>query len=343
MAPNQHACSAYLFKPCPFNPFVQGARLRHRLQPNGRTCLQESFPSAPPSAVHGSPSTVHDPRPTVFYNPTSGRRSPIHPAASRSAESPCAPSFWLPASLHLDRALRRLPDHHPAPPRHRPLPPHPPLLHRHLDSLELLRSPLSPRPQARNLFSYYGPLSLILLLVVWAAVMVLGFALIYFSHRQSLQRPRRSPPASTPTSTSAAPPSSPSASATSRRTQPRPRPHHPRSRHRPRLPRHGHGIFPRPLRAFSRREVTIALLDARAGSPPTAAELLRRHSYDGADAGPLPLARRVGALVRRAAREPHLLSAALLLPLPAQQPKLAQRPHRHPRHLRAAHRRRPRP
>ncbi len=30
--------------------------------------------------------------------------------------------------------------------------------------------------------------------------------------------------------------------------------------------------------AFSRREVNISLLDARAGSPPTAAELLRRHS-----------------------------------------------------------------
>jgi len=33
--------------------------------------------------------------------------------------------------------------------------------------------------------------------------------------------------------------------------------------------------------AFSRREVSIVLLDARAGSPPTAAELLRRHT--GAD------------------------------------------------------------
>lgn len=32
--------------------------------------------------------------------------------------------------------------------------------------------------------------------------------------------------------------------------------------------------------AFSRREVDIALLDARAGSPPSAAELLRRHAED---------------------------------------------------------------
>jgi hypothetical protein len=33
--------------------------------------------------------------------------------------------------------------------------------------------------------------------------------------------------------------------------------------------------------AFSRREVNIVLLDARAGSPPTAAELLRRHTGPG--------------------------------------------------------------
>ena len=33
--------------------------------------------------------------------------------------------------------------------------------------------------------------------------------------------------------------------------------------------------------AFSRREVSVALLDSRAGSPPTAAELLTRHGFDG--------------------------------------------------------------
>ena len=43
------------------------------------------------------------------------------------------------------------------------------------------------------------------------------------------------------------------------------------------------GYFPVLYGAFSRREVNISLLDARAGSPPTAAELLRRHSYDGAE------------------------------------------------------------
>lgn len=43
------------------------------------------------------------------------------------------------------------------------------------------------------------------------------------------------------------------------------------------------GYFPVLYGAFSRREVNISLLDARAGSPPTAAELMRRHSFDGAE------------------------------------------------------------
>ncbi len=45
------------------------------------------------------------------------------------------------------------------------------------------------------------------------------------------------------------------------------------------------GYLPVIYEAFSRREVNISLLDARAGSPPTAAELLRRHSGErGLDA-----------------------------------------------------------
>ncbi len=45
------------------------------------------------------------------------------------------------------------------------------------------------------------------------------------------------------------------------------------------------GYLPVVSQAFSRREASIALLDARAGSPPTALELLRRHVGDaGSDA-----------------------------------------------------------
>jgi len=41
------------------------------------------------------------------------------------------------------------------------------------------------------------------------------------------------------------------------------------------------GYLPVIYQSFSRREVGISQLDARAGSPPTAAELLRRHSAEG--------------------------------------------------------------
>ncbi len=41
------------------------------------------------------------------------------------------------------------------------------------------------------------------------------------------------------------------------------------------------GYLPVLYQAFSRREGSIALLDGRAGSPPTASELLRRHASDG--------------------------------------------------------------
>ena len=40
------------------------------------------------------------------------------------------------------------------------------------------------------------------------------------------------------------------------------------------------GYLPTIFQAFSRREVNITLLDARAGSPPSAVELLRRHASD---------------------------------------------------------------
>ncbi len=44
------------------------------------------------------------------------------------------------------------------------------------------------------------------------------------------------------------------------------------------------GYVPVLYGAFSKREVVIALLDSRAGSPPTAGELLLRHNFDGGQA-----------------------------------------------------------
>ena len=131
--------------------------------------------------------------------------------------------------------------------------------------------------------SFYGPLSLIFLLVVWACGMVFGFSLIYYALGSPFND--TSQPVGylsdlyvsgtnfftlglgdvTPHAQVARVLSTCEAGT-------------------------GFGFlaivmgyFPVLYGAFSRREVSISLLDARAGSPPTAAELMRRHSFDGAE------------------------------------------------------------
>jgi len=132
-----------------------------------------------------------------------------------------------------------------------------------------------------SVYSYYGPMSLILLLVVWAGGMVMGFALIF----QALGSPFND------AMQGAGFRSDLYVSGTTLFTlglgdvTPR----SPWARELVIL-ESGTGLgflavvmgyFPVLYSAFSRREVSISLLDARAGSPPTAAELLRRHAYDG--------------------------------------------------------------
>jgi hypothetical protein len=131
--------------------------------------------------------------------------------------------------------------------------------------------------------SFYGPLSLIFLLVVWACGMVFGFSVIYYSLGSPFNDTSR--PVGylsdlyvsgtnfftlglgdvTPHAQIARVLSTCEAGT-------------------------GFGFlaivmgyFPVLYGAFSRREVSISLLDARAGSPPTAAELMRRHSFEGAE------------------------------------------------------------
>jgi hypothetical protein len=133
-------------------------------------------------------------------------------------------------------------------------------------------------------FSYYGPLSLILLLMVWAASLVVGFALIFFSLGSPFNDATATHPgfrtdlyvSGTTIFTLGLGDVTPH-SAWSRAFV---------------ILESGTGLgflaivmgyFPVLYSAFSRREVSISLLDARAGSPPTAAELLRRHSYPGGD------------------------------------------------------------
>lgn len=130
--------------------------------------------------------------------------------------------------------------------------------------------------------SVYGPLSLMLLIVVWAAALVLGFALIMWSLPSPFADPLHSQPQFV---------SDIYLSGTTLFTLGLGdiTPHTSPARFLVVL-ESGTGLgflamvigyFPVLYGAFSRREVTISLLDARAGSPPTAAELLRRHAFEG--------------------------------------------------------------
>jgi hypothetical protein len=135
-----------------------------------------------------------------------------------------------------------------------------------------------------TVFSFYGPSSLILLLMVWAATMVVGFALIFYSLGSPFNdATTQGEPMRTDLYVSGTTIFTLGLGDVTPRSQ---------------LTRvvvvleAGTGLaflavvmgyFPVLYSAFSRREVSISLLDARAGSPPTAAELMRRHSYSGAE------------------------------------------------------------
>ncbi len=137
-----------------------------------------------------------------------------------------------------------------------------------------------------QIYSIFGPLSLLLLLVLWALLLVGGFALLYFGlgtpfsdtlnrHAHLLADLRTDIYVSgttlftlglgdvTPTS------------------------HIARALL---VLESGTGLgfvalvigyVPVLYMAFSHREVSVAMLDGRAGSPPTATELLRRHGFEG--------------------------------------------------------------
>ena len=130
--------------------------------------------------------------------------------------------------------------------------------------------------------SYYGPLSLLLLIAVWAGALLLGFGLIMYSFPSPFLDPLHAHPRFD---------SYVYLSGTTLFTLGLGDilPHTGAARFLSVLEA-GIGLgflamvisyFPVLYAAFSRREVTISLLDARAGSPPTAAELLRRHSFTG--------------------------------------------------------------
>jgi hypothetical protein len=133
-------------------------------------------------------------------------------------------------------------------------------------------------------FSFYGPLSLIFLLVLWAGGILLGFALIYYSMGSPFNDSAQKPGLRTDLYLSGTTVFTLGLGDVTPRS--------PVSRELIILEAGTGfgflavvmGYFPVLYGAFSRREVSISLLDARAGSPPTAAELMRRYAYDGAEA-----------------------------------------------------------
>ena len=129
-----------------------------------------------------------------------------------------------------------------------------------------------------TMLSYYGPLSLLLLLAFWAVALVFGFALIHYGDSEEIAGvifPSRFGNALYLSGTTLftlglgdVQPASPLSRFVT-------------------VVEAGIGFgflalvigyLPVLYQSFSRREVTISLLDARAGSPPTAFELLRRHA-----------------------------------------------------------------
>lgn len=136
------------------------------------------------------------------------------------------------------------------------------------------RKPHSQRRE--NYLALYGPLSLFLLLSVWVVGLVLGFALLFWAAGSPLHAPENPPTFFTDLYTSG------STFFTLGLGDIIPATYLSRALF---VIEVGTGFaflalvigyLPVLYQAFSRREVSISLLDARAGSPPTALELLRR-------------------------------------------------------------------
>jgi len=143
------------------------------------------------------------------------------------------------------------------------------------------------RKVREQMYSVFGPLSLLLLIVLWAILLVIGFALLLFAIRSPFVDSSLPMGAgnfghfltdlyvSGTTLTTVGPGDVVSRNVWARALV---------------VIESGTGLgfvalvisyLPVLYGAFSRREVSVALLDGRAGSPPTAAELLRRHGFDG--------------------------------------------------------------
>jgi len=136
------------------------------------------------------------------------------------------------------------------------------------------------RKRQESFLSFYGPLSLLALFVLWAAALVLGFAFIHLGLGSELQGAGLKSGFVTDLYMSGTTLFTLGLGDVV--------PIYMRSRVVTVLEAGvGFGFLalvigylPVLYQSFSRREVNISLLDARAGSPPTAAELLRRHATE---------------------------------------------------------------
>ncbi len=132
-----------------------------------------------------------------------------------------------------------------------------------------------------TLLSYFGPISLLFLLTLWAGVLILGFALLHYGDGSAIDVGGGAPGFATDLYLSGTTFFTLGLGDVTARTA---------------LGRAftvieaglGFGFLalvigylPALNQSFSRREVNISLLDARAGTPPTAFEIIRRHSHDG--------------------------------------------------------------
>lgn len=136
-----------------------------------------------------------------------------------------------------------------------------------------------------QLYSFYGPFSLLLLFVVWALLLLAAYALIYFGMHMPFVDPMH------PMTAAQRLRSCFYVSGTTIFTlglgdvMPATQPARALM-----VLESGTGLgfvalvigyVPVLYNAFSLREISVALLDARAGSPPTASELLLRHNFSG--------------------------------------------------------------
>ncbi len=136
------------------------------------------------------------------------------------------------------------------------------------------------KKQQENYLSWYGPLSLLLLLILWATGLVIGFGLVHWSFGPTIRAPGGLAGLSTYLYLSGTtfftlglgdivPNTSIGRAIIAFEAG------------------MGFGFLalvigylPALNQSFARREVNISLLDGKAGSPPTAGEMLRRHSHD---------------------------------------------------------------